>query len=317
MTGAQGWRPQPEQTELYAATIPRKYKTQLSDLPFEVDRAVLPFRALAELVKGSQHVKAGRLRASEQGNYGSCTGFAGSRAADITAACDIIKRGENERWPAGPDSEPILTSPDYVYGASRTVTNTLGRWQGSYGGAVAKALREYGAIHQRRYGRFNLTAYSINKCQQWASRGVPEPLIDEARKHPFLTTVRVESVEQAVALTQNGYGFLICCRLAFSDKRDDDGFCRRIRPPWSHAQAAGLGDVSIRRGRRVRRGFLIQNSWGNDWPSGPVGDLADMPHGSYFIAWHDMATAIASRDCYALADYQGFKEHYNFMGIGW
>jgi hypothetical protein len=317
MTGAQGWQPQPEKTELYAATIPRKYKTQLNDLPFDVDKSVFPFRALAELLKGSEHVQSGRLGALAQGNYGSCTGFAGARAADITAACDIVKRRENERWPAGDDGEPILTSPDYVYAASRTVSGQLGRWQGSYGGAVAKALREYGAIHQQRYGRYDLSSYSINKCRQWASRGVPEPLIEQARKHPFLTTVRVESVEQAVALTQNGYGFFICCHLAWSSTRDDDGFCRRVRPPWSHAQAAGLGYVSIKRGRRVRRGFLIQNSWGPAWPGGPTGDVADMPAGAYFIAWHDMASAIASRDCYALADYQGFQERYNFTEIGW
>ena len=313
----QGWLPQPEQTELYASTIPRKYKTQLQELPYDLDKSVYPFRALTQLLKGTRYVKDGRLRALAQGNYGSCTGFAGSRAADITAACDILQRGESERWPSDSSGEPILTSPDYVYAASRTVSNQLGRWQGSYGGAVAKALREYGAVHQRKYGRYDLSEYSISRCRSWASRGVPEPILEQARKHPFLPTVRVESVEQAVALTQNGYGFLICCNLAWQSVRDEDGFCRRARPPWSHAQAAGLGYVSLKQGRRVKRGFLIQNSWGNAWPGGAVGALTDMPYGAYFIRWHDMQAAIGSRDCYALADYHGFQERYDFGGIGW
>jgi hypothetical protein len=182
---------------------------------------------------------------------------------------------------------------------------------------VAKALREYGAVHQKKYGRYDLSEYSISRCRSWASRGVPEPILEQARKHPFLTTVRVESVEQAVALTQNGYGFLICCNLAWQSVRDEDGFCRRARQPWSHAQAAGLGYVALKQGRRVKRGFLIQNSWGNTWPVGAVGALADMPYGAYFIRWHDMQAAIASRDCYALADYHGFQERYDFGGIGW
>jgi hypothetical protein len=301
---------------LYARSIPKKYKTQLTELPYDLERSVYPFRALAAVLKGSRHVRDGRLRALDQGNFGSCIGFAGSRAADITAASDIMHRRERETWPTDDEDLPIITAPDYVYAASRDISGTLGRWQGSYGGAAAKALREYGAIHQRRYGRYNLAAYSISKAREWSAHGLPEPLIDEARKHPFLTTVRIENVEQAVALTQNGYGFLMCCSLAFKDERDADGFCRRIRPGWSHAQVAGLGYVSLNRVRQKWRGFMVQNSWGNSWPSGPL-PFSDMPFGSYFIHYRDMAAAIAEGDCYALADYQGFRERYNFGEIGW
>lgn len=253
----------------------------------------------------------------QQGSYGSCTGFAGSRAADITAACDIEHRHEKEAWPVDPETaRPVLTSPDYVYGASREISGTLGRWAGSYGGAVAKALREYGAIHQLKYGRIDLGGYSIDRCRRWAHKGIPDSLREQARRHPFVTTVRVETVQQACALTQHGYGFLICCNLAWSDKRDADGFSRRVRPGWSHAQAAGLGYIAIKHGRRVRRGFLIQNSWGA-WNRGGTGELHDMPEGSYFIAWHEMAMALQSRDCYALGDYQGFPARYDLEDIGW
>ena len=217
----------------------------------------------------------------QQGSYGSCTGFAGSRAADITAACDIEHRHEKEAWPVDPETaRPVLTSPDYVYGASREISGTLGRWAGSYGGAVAKALREYGAIHQLKYGRIDLGGYSIDRCRRWAHKGIPDSLREEARRHPFVTTVRVETVQQACALTQHGYGFLICCNLAWSDKRDADGFSRRVRPGWSHAQAAGLGYIAIKHGRRVRRGFLVQNSWGA-WNRGGTGQLHAMPEGSF------------------------------------
>ena len=312
-----GWRPAPEATEIYAQSIPRKYKTQLSDLPYDLERSVYPFRALAKLLEGSQYLTGGRLDAMNQGNYGSCVGFAASRAADITAACDILWRRQAEKWPTDQQGRPVLTSPDWCYGASRDISDSLGRWQGSYGGAAAKCLREYGAIHQKKYGRFDLTSYSIPRCRKWAAQGVPLELVDQARRHQFLTTVRVETVQQAVALVQNGYGFSVCCGMAWSSRRDEDGFARRVRPGWSHAQAGGLGYVYIKRGKRSRRGFLIQNSWSNSWQAGSPFGLDDQPHGSYFIRYEDMATAIRSGDCYAVGDYEGFREKYNFGEIGW
>ncbi len=313
----QGWRPEPEQTELYAQSIPRKYKTQLNDLPFDLERSAFPFRALAKVLAGTSYISDGRLDALNQGNYGSCVGFAAARTADITAACDIIWRREAEKWPTDPAGQKILTAPDWCYGASRDVSGSLGRWQGSYGGAAAKALREYGAIFQQQYGKHDLSTYSISSCRSWAARGVPADLVEEARAHQFLTTVRVESVDQAVALVQNGYGFSMCCGMAWSPRRDEDGFARRTRPGWSHAQAAGLGYINIKRGKRTKRGFLIQNSWGNKWQADSPFGLVDQPHGSYFIRYEDMATALLSKDCYAVGDYEGFREKYNFGEIGW
>tara|TARA_R100001594_G_scaffold19247_1_gene37517 strand:- start:3648 stop:4595 length:948 start_codon:yes stop_codon:yes gene_type:complete len=312
----QGWHPQPDKTDIFAARIPAGRRTQLGNLPYNLDASVYPFRALAKCLEGSQHVVGGTLQALNQGDYGSCTGFAGSRAADITAACDVVVRGEPERWPRDERGVPIIASPDYVYGASREVSNTLGRWEGSYGGAVAQALQLYGTCHMKKYGRIDLGEYSPRRCRQWAQRGIPESIRKAAMLHPFLTTVRVENVHQAVALTQNGYGFFICCALAWSRERDADGFARRVRPGWSHAQVAGLGYISIKRGRRVRRGFLIQNSWGR-WNSGSTGTVHDMPVGAYFIGWHDMEVALRSGDCYALADYQGFPARYQFQELGW
>jgi len=311
-----GWKPQPAATELYASTIPAKYKTQLDALPFDLDKSAFPFRALTQVLRGSQHVTAGRLNALNQGSYGSCTGFAGSRAADITAACDILWRQEAEKWPRNGDGQPVITAPDYCYGASRDVSGNLGRYQGSYGAAVAKALRLYGAIHQTKYGRFDLSTYSIDKCKKWAAVGIPEPLKEEALKHQFLTTVRIENVEQAIALTQNGYGFMICCGLGWHTKRDDDGFARRVRPGWSHAQVGGLGYVVIKKNRKTRRGVLLQNSWGNRWQSGGL-FCDDQPRGAYFIELDDLQTALESGDCFAVADFEGFTERYDWSRLGW
>ena len=109
---------------------------------------------------------------------------------------------------------------------------------------------------------------------------------------------------------------MICCGLGWHTKRDDDGFARRVRPGWSHAQVGGLGYVAIKKNRKTRRGVLLQNSWGNRWQSGGL-FCDDQPRGAYFIELDDLQTALESGDCFAVADFEGFTERYDWSRLGW
>ena len=316
---AAGWTRDTIGTDEFNKSLPRMYSDQLVNLPRDLLKPAFPYRHLQRALTGSRHVKAGRLRASHQGNFGSCVGFATSRACDVVAACDIFQRGDPEIWPTGPAGKPVVSAPDYVYAASRHVVNKLGKWQGSYGAAAAKAMRLWGIVHQQIFSDYDLTEYSTHLCRIWSARGVPRAIRLRAEKHPYRSTVRVETCEQAVALLQNGYAFNLCCSLGWSDRRDDFGFSRRVRPGWSHAQAV-IGYVVYQKSNfRSRAGFIIQNSWGNRWNSGPTGVLTpDLPGGSFVCEWDDMQTALDENDSFAFGNYDGFNQSpYDWENLGW
>lgn len=311
-----GWAADRVETEAFAATVSPLYGDQLENLPFEKDRSAYPFRFLARALSGSKNVRAGRLVAIHQGTVGSCVGCMGSRVADITAASDIYQRRERETWPRSlSTSKPIISSPEYCYAASRQVTRSLGRWDGSTGSGMARAFQEIGTAYQRAYGiSADLSQYSSQRARTWARRGVPDEVIEAAREHPFRATVRVTTADHACALVQNGYGVGVCSGLAFSSRRDRDGFSRRVRPGWSHAMAIVGYHVS----RRGRRGFIFQNSWGSEWIEGPE-PLDDFPEGSFVADWDDTAVALSSGDCWSYGGFKGFAiSPFDWKGgLGW
>ena len=308
-----GWQPDPIGTDDFKKTLPPLYFEQLTGLPFEENKSAFPYRHLQKALTGSKHVQAGRLRALNQGNFGSCVGFGTSRACDIVAAADIFQRGDPEIWPTGPAGKPVISAPEYCYAASRHVVNQLGRWQGSYGAAAAKAMRLWGIVHQQILSDYDLTSYSIDRCRKWSLRGVPGEVRRRAEQHPYRSTVLVETCEHAGALLQNGYSLNLCCSLGWSNRRDEFGVSRRSGR-WSHCQTV-IGFVVYDHGRF----FVIQNSWGNRWNSGPTGPLTpDLPGGSYLCRWSDMSRALAEGDSFAFGNYDGFSESpYNWEGLGW
>lgn len=297
-----GYTPNPEATERIALEVPRVWGEQLDNLPFDPDKPALIYRSLAKCLEGSKWIKDGRLLNQNQGRHGSCVGHGTSVSADTTAACDIHIRKQLESWPVHPvTGKPIRSAPDWLYGASRHISGTLARWQGSFGSAAAKCVSEWGMVYQRPYGDLDLSTYSAARCDQWDTHGVPANTIQIAKEHHFRSTVRVKTVEHAMALIQNGYGFNMCCGLGWSNKRDGDGFSRVVTT-WAHSQA--VVGYSVTNGRR---GFVVVNSWPSHWNSGPLGeDTPDLPWCSYKAEVGDIAKAISQGDCWAYGGFQGF-----------
>jgi len=308
-----GWAADATETEGFVSSLPALYGDQLEGLPFDRDKSAWPFRHLVRSLAGSKHIKGGRLQSINQGNVGSCVGCMGSRVADLVAAADIHQRHEPERWPTDQAGRPIISSPEYCYGASRQVVDALGRWDGSTGSSMARALKEIGTAYQKTYSSTDLTRYSAARARSFARRGVPEPVLAAAREHPFRASVRVESRDQAVALLQNGYAVGICSGLAFSSRRDRDGFARRVRPGWSHAMTIA-GYLA-----GTKPGFLVLNSWGA-WNSGGAGLLEDMPVGGFLAHWSDLAGVLRpGSDCFSYGGFRGFAASpFNWEGgLGW
>ena len=305
-----GYVPDPDATARFVNKLPRSFAQQVQNLVGDDDSDAFPYRHLAKALEGSQHVKAGRLRARNQGSVGSCVGNGGASAADGTAAGDIHARGEPETWPTQ-DGKPIRTSADYSYGAGRHISGNLGRWDGSYGSVQAKAYREWGACHERRYRGVDLSEYSEERCRRYAAKGIPNTLIEAAKDHPFRTTTLVESREQARALLQNSYFLSVCSGQGFNGRRDADGFMR-ANQRWAHCMCV----CGYRGGRR--RGFLIWNSWGSNWGSGPLWP-ADMPFGAFWCDWDIFGRMLRTGDTFAFGGYQGFRASpFDWeRGLGW
>lgn len=311
-----GWAADGIESEAFSSSLPKLYGEQLEGLPFDLDRSAYPFRFLARALAGSKNVRGGRLVAIHQGSVGSCVGCMGSRVADLTAACDIYQRRERETWPRNKaTTRPIISSPEYCYAAARLVVASLGRWDGATGSGMARALQEIGTAYQRPHAPdVDLSRYSALRARTWARVGVPDEVLEAAREHPFRATCRVKTAEHAVALLQNGYGVGVCSGLAWSSRRDKDGFARRVRPGWSHAMAL----VGYHVTDRGRRGLIFQNSWGPQWIEGPE-PLADFPEGSFCCDLDLAAVALASGDCWAYGGFKGFAiSPFNWEGgLGW
>ena len=82
--------------------------------------------------------------------------------------------------------------------------------------------------------------------------------------------------------------------------RDADGFLRP-RGTWMHCMCI----AGYQGGKRP--GFLLVNSWGNRWLSGPPGRFADIPEGSFWADFNVVDRMLKQGDSYAVAGVEGFR----------
>jgi hypothetical protein len=56
-----------------------------------------------------------------------------------------------------------------------------------------------------------------------------------------------------------------------------------------------------------RPGFLLVNSWGSRWLSGPPGKFTDIPEGSFWADFTVVDRMLMQSDSYAVAGVDGFR----------
>lgn len=222
----------------------------------------------------------------------NCVGFGTHTAADTTAACDRIRRNS-------PSAVPALISPEWCYGASREISNTLGRSDGSYGSAAAKAIRQWGVVHQKKYPTVDLTEYDMARCRNWAAVGVPDELKPIAEPHKMLHTTNVKTAQEAWTLIGNGYGINMCSNMGWDGPRDSEGIIKR-NGSWGHSMAIS-SRRTLKSGQRL---LLIHQSWGDKWTSGPY--WQDQPLGSFWAFIEDVEQGLKRGDSFAYASFEGF-----------
>lgn len=225
----------------------------------------------------------------------NCVGYATTQALNVLMATNSIHRSSLQQiW-------KFKGNPDAIYGIGRY--DNRGSWDGSVGAWSVQNLKKYGSLHSKDYGVFDLTITKPEDGRKWAKVGITAEMLKIAADHKLLNFMRVSSVSEAKALLQNGYPFIICAQASYPSKRDKDGFAPRTGRAWAHA----LMVVSYRGPDSGREGFLIWNSWADNWIKGGVYP-EDMPRGSFWVTPEDMLFHLKQKDSWALSGYEGFKE---------
>ena len=285
-----GYAPDPAGTAAFLASLPRPMLAQAGPgLTLEEGRDVFLGTALLAC-------ESGWRRGSQE--IGSCVGWGWSLAVDILAACDIHMRGEAEVW----GGQTLAAS---IYGFSRVECrgnqrNTGG--DGSYGGAAAKAVTEYGTLHLGvDYGGRTFADQAGQREKAWGRDGVPDELEPFAAKHKVADVACVTSFEEAARAIQSAYPVAVCSTQGFSMTLVDGGYLKPSRQPWPHCMMfAGVR-------WKPRPALLCVNSWG-DCYSGDVD--ATLPSAFQRSAgWIDADTCdhmLAGQDSFALSAYSGF-----------
>jgi hypothetical protein len=301
----------PEHSDAFAADSASLYGSPLDHLVADMDTPAFPYRAAAKALEGTPYVRErGRyieLLASSQRSVGSCVGWGEARKLFLSLAAGVYMRGDEVGLPAQ-DGAPCMVSPAWCYAASKQVVNKLSRKDGSNGSWAARATAEMGFLFRKEYPDFDARGYSEDICRRWGRSGVPTDSMPYALDQKFRGRVRVNNVEEAVALCQSGYMLNLCNNEKPNDKRDAYGFCRPTGK-WSHSETGAICYVVYKMSpTKTLRGLGILNSHGNNRYKGPYGDQTpDLPGGAYIYELNDFQQCLDHQDTWASFDLDGLQ----------
>lgn len=244
-----------------------------------------------------------------QGAAPSCVGQAAAAGVDFLAPAQITS-GSKERAPTAGASAEV------IYGLSRV---EIGKIPTGFGGGshclwAAQALQQYGAVPQLYFSQYgiDLSEPSAKLAIEYGKNGCPDPLEEEARKHPVVEYIQVRNYEDLRDAIYKGCPVIVGSSVGFGAKsgnlRDSEGF---LRPPrgwfargkvWRHAMCfIGVCDEG-------RKGALIINSWGPDWVGGPK-RFGDEPDGSFFVDADVVDRMLSQGDSFALHLFIGYQSY--------
>lgn len=227
---------------------------------------------------------------------GDCVSHGTRNAVDLSRVVEIEIKGEPEGF--------------YVKGATEAIYGSRGHGgQGMSCAVAARFVTSKGGLLLRKdyteeFG-IDLSNYknSYKMGMKWGSRGVPDDVIAEAKKHQVATASLVDSTREVMDALANGYGLSVCSGYGFSSKRGEFGVSRRSGS-WSHCMCiAGYDDSDEVRKKYKGPIFLIQNSWGK-FNNGTK--HLNQPDGSFWITERDMRGMVKSRGTFAFSGVDGF-----------
>ena len=287
-----GWvRPTEEEIQAVAALLPepRWEMTDAAGLVTGPEDDAPLWRLYSKVARGPPP-------AHDQGPIGSCVSFGVSLAIEFSLCSKINGK-------RGPPQEFAPTVREAIYGGSRINADPRNPIRGGDGSTGARAAKwgQKGVGGALPVGSFG--EYSVSRCREWGNRGVPAEAVKVCKENPYQSTL-VTSAEAARQAIQQGYAIYVCSDVGFGKTqgavRDADGFLSP-RGTWMHCMCI----AGYQGGKRP--GFLIVNSWGEGFVSGPTGRFTDIPPGSFWADSRVVDRMLKQNDSYAVADVEGFK----------
>jgi hypothetical protein len=210
---------------------------------------------------------------------------------------------------------PMMPSVEAIYGGSRVEARNKpegsGGWSdGSFGGAAAHWLRDWGVVYRQPFPDlgYDLTAYSSERCKQWGNWGAggqgDKGRLDAiAKKHPARHVVAVRTWDECVAALTAGFPVTIASSQGFASRTDESGV---LAPSgtWMHQMCL----VGIRFAEKAPPGVrpvdacLVLNSWGTKWLTYAGKYPADQPDGSFWAERPVVDRILKQGDSYAIGD---------------
>lgn len=243
----------------------------------------LPFKAVVAFEEAT-----GRKPYDEAQTTGDCVSHAVRNAIDLARANDPDLHS-TEDWVDRTATEPLYGARGHS--GQGAVCSEIVRW----------AHRTGGCMLRKRYDELglDLSKYNANIGIKWGGRGVPENVTSAAAKHRVGTISLIQSWQQARDAIANGYGVLACSGVGFQHVRSSEGVARPSGS-WAHAMAWTAADDT----RPGDCRFLIQNSWGYSWITGPK--VHGQPEGSFWVTQDVAQRIIAHSGTWAVSNVDGF-----------
>jgi len=292
----QGWVPDPQATAEFERQYGQNAYLETAAphlLRGDDDRSVFLYKAVQKVAPDHFPLN--------QSNVGSCVSFGTGACVDTLLAMQVVE---------GKVDQFIAACEESIYGGARVQAwgrQTAPGGDGASGVGAAKWISGWGIAYRIIYPELNgldLRLYDTSRCRDWGyygsgGRQYRSQLDLICKEHPVRQVTLVRSAKEAKAALQSGYPINVCSGQGFNNQRDSQGF---LRPSgsWSHSMAI-LGYVG-----GERPGFIILNSWGKKWVSGPKGLDPDMPDGAFLADFDVVDRMLRGGDSYAYSDLVGF-----------
>lgn len=316
------WLDQVEQTNFGYTPNPAGVKAFLAELGEDAYFA----KAAPEAMQKAERIDTFLYRSMDRAHrarYGTpfVVGKQGIGDCVSWGAMHAVYCSESLTWDLGKSPEPpLMPATESIYGGSRVEARNkpegAGGWSdGSYGGAAARWLRDWGVIYRQPYDNgIDLTNYSAERAKQWGNwgnggQGDNGRLDAIAKKTPARYVVAVKTWDECVAALTAGFPVTIASSQGFANRTDESGI---LSPSgtWYHQMAL----VAIRFKENAPPGVkavdacLVLNSWGTRWLSYAGKYPADQPDGSFWATKDVIQRILSQGDSYAIGDVQtGFK----------
>jgi hypothetical protein len=280
----QGWVDDPAAVREVVATLEFKDFKETDAWKAVSDEEYTYLWALAKKTLG-KHIPT-----RNQGSVGSCVSFGWACGAEYLQVAQIAT-GKAEKFKD--------LAQEVIYGGSRVqVGGGKIRGDGSVGAWAAKFVKDWGVVPRGKYEKYDLTAYSVQTCREFGSKGCPKDLEPVAKNHPIRSVVPIKSAAEAKKAIQSYYPIPVCSMQGFASTRDADGSAR-ASGSWAHCMCI-LGYRT-----KPREQFFIMNSWGETWISGPLGP-GDPPAGGFWAEASVIDKMMKQNDSFAVSDMKGF-----------